>query len=64
MTLARVIKLIVVLLAAVASIAVAFSHADRQSATELASIDVHGWSMRSRWRKIWATTPLRVTAWQ
>jgi hypothetical protein len=62
MTLARVIKLIVVLLAAVASIAVAFSHRDRDPATERASTVLHGWSMRSRWRKIWATTPVRVAS--
>jgi len=62
MTLARVIKLIVVLLAAAASVVVAITHAAGESAAERPLTDVHGPSLLTRWRKHWATTPLRVTS--
>src|SRR5262245_26899598 len=61
MTLVRVIKLLVVLLAAATSIAVAIRCTAGESRTELASPEMYGWSVRAL-RKMWATTSVRIVA--
>jgi len=61
MTLVRVIKLLVVLLAAATSIAVTIRCATDESSNERASIEKHGSSLRAL-GKLWATTSFRIIA--
>jgi hypothetical protein len=58
MTAARAIKLLVVLLTAIVSIAVAISHTAGESGTEDPPIGV-GSSLRAVWRRLWANAAFR-----